>query len=54
MYRNDKRNGYGILTYADGTKFEGNFIKDKRSGKGLWVDVDGSKREVIFANCRCK
>ena len=30
----DQMSGYGRAIYADGTIYEGNFLKNERSGKG--------------------
>jgi hypothetical protein len=33
-WKNNKMNGKGTLTWADGKKYEGNFVEDKRDGHG--------------------
>ena len=42
-FRDDKRNGRGTLTLADGSKYEGEFRDDKRTGRGSLTFQDGAK-----------
>ena len=42
MFRNNKPNGFGILVYKDGTKFQGMFKEGVLHGKGTFVDADGT------------
>lgn len=36
-------NGFGILTFPDGSKYEGNWSKGKYSGKGIYTTSSGAK-----------
>ena len=38
-------NGMGRLTWANGSKFVGNFKKGKRHGKGLFTFPDGRREQ---------
>ena len=33
--------GYGILTWKDGKRYEGDFFNDKREGHGKFTWADG-------------
>jgi hypothetical protein len=35
--------GYGVLKWRDGKKYEGNFVNDKREGQGTFMWADGRK-----------
>lgn len=41
QFKDGMKNGNGILTYFDGTKYNGEFIDDKMCGYGIKVDCDG-------------
>ena len=44
-YENDKRNGYGNLTYSSGNVYKGNWKDGKRNGFGVESKPDGSRFE---------
>ena len=46
-WKNDKREGKGIMEYYIGNKFEGNWINDKREGKGKII-YEKNRKENIF------
>ena len=33
--------GYGVYTWSDGRRYEGQFLKDKKHGKGIHTWADG-------------
>ena len=37
------RDGYGRMTYKDGTKFEGEYVNDKINGFGIYFGKNGRK-----------
>lgn len=39
--KNNKKNGYGIQIWPDGTKYIGNWIDDSATGKGQIAHSDG-------------
>ena len=49
-FKNDKKNGFGILYYQDGTKYEGDFKEDLAEGKGKITYNNGEVYEGIFRN----
>jgi hypothetical protein len=49
-FENNKKNGYGIETYKDGSKYEGNFVNNKKSGKGIYRFANGEMYEGNFEN----
>ena len=46
--RNDERNGRGILKYANGDRYEGDFRDDKMSGWGAFTTKAGDRYEGEF------
>jgi len=38
----DKRNGYGVMVYANSDKYEGNWIDGKQDGEGVMTYANGS------------
>lgn len=44
------RNGYGVLHYATGARYEGCWLNDKKEGEGCYVFENGEVR----AACLCK
>ena len=45
-FKDDKYNGQGIYTWADGKKYVGEFRDGKRHGQGTFVSADGKKKYV--------
>jgi hypothetical protein len=33
-WENDKANGYGVYTHANGSRYEGEWVDDKQHGRG--------------------
>ena len=46
----DCENGEGAFAYADGSKYEGRFVKGKPGGKGVFTHFDGDRYEGEFKN----
>lgn len=44
----DCKNGNGSFAYADGSRYEGQFMNDKPNGSGTFFDVDGQKYVGTF------
>ena len=40
-WENDKRNGHGVMKYADGDVYDGEFRDDKKHGHGVFKYADG-------------
>ncbi len=38
-----KRHGYGVYSYADGGRFEGEWIDDKVHGRGVSIYASGNR-----------
>ena len=49
-YQNNKMEGYGIFTMANGDRYEGEFQKDYFNGRGVYYFSDGIKYEGKFKN----
>ena len=49
-YKNDKREGKGIMYWNDGARYEGDFKNDKREGKGIMYYNDGEKENGSWKN----
>ena len=45
-FKNDKYNGQGIYTWADGKKYVGEFKDGKRNGQGTFISADGKNKYV--------
>lgn len=42
--------GYGIFTWVDGRKYEGQYKGDKKHGKGVFTWPDGRKYDGNWSN----
>jgi hypothetical protein len=40
-WKDNIMNGYGIYTWPDGRKYEGEYLKDKKQGFGKYTWADG-------------
>ena len=47
-WRNDLREGEGVLISASNSKFVGRFKQDKKHGKGCYVKSDGTVFEEVW------
>ena len=45
----DEKYGYGVLTLADGSTYEGNFRSNHRHGLGKMTYTDGRVEEGLFS-----
>ena len=36
MWRDNKMNGYGVLQWPDGKRYEGDYVDDKKHGYGVF------------------
>ena len=48
----NKREGRGVLTYAGGDRYEGDFRDNKREGRGIYTKSDGERYEGEYRNDR--
>ena len=39
---NDKKEGFGVFTWADGSVYKGNYLNDLKEGEGELVYADGT------------
>ena len=44
-WREDERNGHGVETWVDGSRYEGEFRDDNRNGHGVFAWPDGGRYE---------
>lgn len=42
--------GYGVYSWQDGRKYEGQYLKDKKHGYGVYMWADGRKYEGYWMN----
>jgi hypothetical protein len=42
--------GYGVYTWKDGRKYEGEYLLDKKHGKGAYYWADGRKFDGMWGN----
>ena len=40
-YLNDRKNGRGILSYANGDAYDGTFFNDQKDGEGATITTEG-------------
>jgi hypothetical protein len=52
--KNKKFHGFGVVEYADGSVFQGNFINGKKEGIGIYQNADGEFLSGIFSNDQYK
>jgi len=44
----DRRHGYGVYSWPNGSQFHGTFYMDKKEGYGTFTFANGDKFEVSF------
>ena len=49
-YKNNKREGKGIMYFDDGDTYEGDYKNDKADGKGIYYYNDGERYEGDWRN----
>ncbi len=49
-FRNNKKHGFGTLSFAKGSKYTGQFKEDKWHGEGVVTTVDGKRLEGVWEN----
>ena len=49
-YKNDKKHGQGIYTWADGRKYDGQWQNGKQHGHGKYISKEGKQRQGIWKN----
>ena len=47
---NSKRHGHGVMTYADGDKYDGEWEDDNQHGDGVYTWEDGAIFDGEFEN----
>ena len=50
MHKDNKRNGQGVITFANGDKYVGDFKADKQNGLGTYTTPDGRIFKGVFKN----
>ena len=48
--KNGRYNGFGVVSYEDGSTFQGNFINGKREGLGTFESTEGEFTTGIYSN----
>lgn len=46
----NKMHGYGLFTWADGRKYEGQYFDDKKEGRGVFTWPDQRKYDGLWVN----
>ena len=44
------KNGYGVLKWPDGRRFEGSFRDNKPDGRGIFITAKGERYEGNWSN----
>lgn len=52
MFHDGKRNGEGVLYYATGSRYEGEWLDDMKHGDGIFIFEDGSEFHGMFQGNR--
>jgi hypothetical protein len=47
---NNKKEGFGVFTWADGRIYKGNWINGKQSGTGKYIRPNGEIKMGIWKN----
>jgi S1-C subfamily serine protease len=47
-FQNNTLSGYATMTFSDGARYEGEFLKWKRHGQGTHTQANGSRREGVW------
>jgi hypothetical protein len=48
MFKNGKRHGEGVLHYASGARYEGQWEGDHKQGEGVFLFEDGTTFQGVF------
>ena len=49
MFKDGQRHGYGILHYATGSSYEGEWQHEQKHGRGVFCFEDGTVFDGMFA-----
>ena len=49
-WKEDMQHGKGVETWADGAKYDGDYVRGNKEGKGKFFWADGSVFEGEFKN----
>lgn len=49
-YKNDEREGFGVMRWTDGSTYEGDWVRGIQHGKGKMSFPDGTIKEGFFEN----
>ena len=49
-YRDGKKHGRGVQTWADGTRYEGDYVDGKKHGRGVYTWADGTRYEGDYVD----
>jgi hypothetical protein len=44
------KSGYGVYSYKDGSKYEGQWKNDKKHGDGYGIDASGNRKKEKWNN----
>ena len=54
LFKENKKNGIGYLSFANGSIFLGEFVDDKANGLGIFYFTDGNKCSGEWAENKLK
>jgi hypothetical protein len=52
-FKDNKREGEGEMTFADGDKYTGDWVIDNRTGHGVYFFANGDQYEMRYSNITC-
>jgi hypothetical protein len=53
QFKDTQRQGKGEMTFANGDKYTGDWVKGNRTGQGVHIFANGSRYEMRCSNITC-
>jgi hypothetical protein len=53
QFKDNKRQGYGEITFADGDKYTGDWVENNRTGHGVYFFANGDQYEMRCSKITC-
>jgi hypothetical protein len=53
QFKDNKRQGKGEMTFADGDKYTGDWVEGNRTGQGVYIFANGERYEIRCPKITC-